>query len=213
MTRGYIYPREFLRVAADHPPYPGWRKWSSGKILFHGRNGLSPCSLLGSEMYSGPGSATTSLGPLGQHTTLLWASLYSPVNSFNKHAEQPKRRARNMQVTKPWTWPPSRGVGRAGVTRTSYASRLGMDNRVGGGQWTEGRAVDSLSACCNQMGQLPLSSGHTCQVGMWARCWQISWFFSREAGKTKLYMKCEQTNPISFIYCLAEAHGPSICNP
>lgn len=101
MTRGYIYPREFLRVAADHPPYPGWRKWSSGKILFHGRNGLSPCSLLGSEMYSGPGSATTSLGPLGQHTTLLWASLYSPVNSFNKHAEQPKRRARNMQVTKP----------------------------------------------------------------------------------------------------------------
>ena len=193
------------------PPYPGWRKWSSGKILFHGRNGLPPCSLLGSEIYSGPGSATTSLGHLGQHTALFWASLFSPVNSFNKHAVQPKRRTRNMQVTKPWTWPPSRGAGRPGVMRTSYVSRLGVDNRDGGGQWTgEGcgqlvRAAIKWASC--------LSAPAT--LAKWERGPGIGkslWYFSKEAGKTKLYMKCEQTNQISFICCLAEAHGPRICN-
>lgn len=98
-TNGYIYPREFLTVADS--PVPGWRMWGSWMLLSPGKNSLSSCFPLGFQVFSGPGSATTSLGEFGQHMALPWASLYSPENSFNKHAMQPERRAGNVQEIKP----------------------------------------------------------------------------------------------------------------
>lgn len=44
---------------------------------------------------------------------------------------------------------------------------------------SKGHCGDLTRACCNQVGQLPLSSERVCQVGTWAQYWQISWLFSR----------------------------------
>ena len=140
----------------------------------------------------------TSLGDLGLDAP-LGASLYSSINSFTS------MRAR---------WEEGWGTGR----RLSHELALqaeGWGTQGSGGlpmpagqAWTTGRveagdqgAVDSSRSCYDQRSQLPLSSRHARQVGVWVLYWLnlLNFIFSREAGKIKLYMTCEQTNQINFM--------------
>lgn len=166
----------------------GGERGAQERFFPRGRNHLSPRSPLGPQICSGPDSATMSLGDLGQHTTLLWASLYSPVKSFNKHAVQPERRAGNVQMTTPRTWLPNRGAGR------------------GGGWWRPGRCMlqPNGPAASQPWPRLPSRNVGSVLANLL--------MFSREAGNTEFYVKFEQVNQIKFICCLALAHGQPISN-